>query len=190
MFQRQPWMQRAGELPSSDDEYFALLARAVFSAGLGPKVVQSRWEGLGAAFAGFDPRQVADLGEEDVSRILADPGVIRNRRKVEAVITNARLFLEIVDEHGSFAAFLSAEGAGEDHARTQEALAGRFAHLGRTSAAFFLFSAGWRQRDDEQAEQPGENQTGGGGEAASPGGSRGGGRRGAKKESPPIPVAV
>ena len=41
MFEKQPWMQRAGEYPQTDPEYFALLARAVFSAGLGPKVVEA-----------------------------------------------------------------------------------------------------------------------------------------------------
>ena len=54
MFEKQPWMQRAGEFPQSDQEYFALLARAVFSAGLGPKVVESRWQQMGEAFHGFD----------------------------------------------------------------------------------------------------------------------------------------
>ena len=51
MFQKQAWMQRAGEYPQTDREYFALLARAVFSAGLGPKVVESRWKDMGEAFA-------------------------------------------------------------------------------------------------------------------------------------------
>ena len=86
MFEKQPWMQRAGEFPQTDQEYFALLARAVFSAGLGPKVVESRWKEMGEAFHGFDPAQVTLMGEQDVARLLGDPGVIRNRRKIEAVI--------------------------------------------------------------------------------------------------------
>ncbi len=155
MFEKQPWMQRAGEYPQSDQEYFALLARAVFSAGLGPKVVESRWKEMGEAFHGFDPAKVTVMGEEDVARLLSDPGVIRNRRKIEAVIKNAGTFLEQVDAvegraaaaHGSFHTYLTDVGAETDLDRAADHLAGVFAHLGRTSALFFLFSAGWRPRE-------------------------------------------
>jgi 3-methyladenine DNA glycosylase Tag len=157
MFEKQPWMQRAGEYPLTDQEYFALLARAVFSAGLGPKVVESRWAEIGQAFHGFDPAQVTLMGEEDVARLLSDPGVIRNRRKIEAVIKNAGMFLEQVDErkaagapingHGNFHEYLLDLGSGVDLDLAADGLAGVFSHLGRTSALFFLFSAGWRPRE-------------------------------------------
>ncbi|MCL5733981.1 MAG: DNA-3-methyladenine glycosylase I [Actinobacteria bacterium] len=89
MFEKQPWMHRAGEYPRSDHEYFGLLARAVFSAGLGPKVVESRWTDMEASFHAFQPQEVDKMEESDVSRLLSDPRVIRNRRKIEAVIKNA-----------------------------------------------------------------------------------------------------
>jgi DNA-3-methyladenine glycosylase I len=149
MFEKQAWMQRAGEYPQSDNEYFALLARAVFSAGLGPKVVESRWKEIGVAFHGFDPAKVGQMGETDVARLLSDPAVIRNRRKIEAVIKNAGVFLEQVDGRQSFHAYLAELGAGTDLDGAAEGLAQVFAHLGRTSALFFLFSAGWRPRDAE-----------------------------------------
>jgi len=139
-------MQRAGEFPQSDQQYFDLLARAVFSAGLGPKVVEARWDGLRAAFHGFAPAKVAAMGEPEVARLLSDPGVIRNRRKIEAVIANAVPFLETVKAHGSFHAFLEASGSREDLTVLADSLSERFAHLGRTSAALFLFSSGWRVR--------------------------------------------
>jgi DNA-3-methyladenine glycosylase I len=147
MFEKQAWMQRAGEYPQDDKEYFGLLARAVFSAGLGPKVVESRWKDMGAAFHGFDPAKVGEMGEADVSRMLGDPAVIRNRRKIEAVLENARRFLERVGEHSSFHAYLSELGASEDLDAVAEELAQTFTHLGRTSALFFLFSAGWRPQE-------------------------------------------
>ena len=157
MFEKQPWMQRAGEYPQTDQEYFALLARAVFSAGLGPKVVESRWKDMDEAFHGFDPAVVAQMGEEDVARFLGDPAVIRNRRKIEAVIKNAGTFLDQVEEgktagapvngHGVFHEYLLDLGAGADLDLAADALACVFAHLGRTSALFFLFSAGWRPRE-------------------------------------------
>ncbi len=151
MFEKQPWMQRAGEFPRSDQEYFALLARAVFSAGLGPKVVESRWKEMVTAFHGFDPKKVEAMGEADVVRLLGDPAMIRNRRKIEAVIENARRFLEQTGPHPSFHAYVTDIGAAEDLDAAAEELAQTFAHLGRTSALFFLFSAGWRPRDTTDA---------------------------------------
>ena len=147
MFEKQSWMQRAGEYPRSDQDYFNLLARAVFSAGLGPKVVESRWKGMGAAFHGFDPAKVQQMGEADVGRLLGDPSVIRNRRKIEAVIRNAGTFLERTREHVGFHAYLGELGAGSDLDAAAEQLSQAFTHLGRTSALFFLFSAGWRPHD-------------------------------------------
>jgi len=162
MFEKQPWMQRAGEYPQSDQEYFALLARAVFSAGLGPKVVESRWKEIGLAFCGFDPAQVAQMDEQDVARLLSDPGVIRNRRKIEAVIKNAGTFSEQIDglngrahdAHAPFHTYLLDRGAGTDLDAAADGLAQVFTHLGRTSALFFLFSAGWRPHETEGVAAP------------------------------------
>lgn len=151
VFEKQAWMQRAGEYPQTDQEYFALLARAVFSAGLGPKVVESRWKEMGTAFHGFDPEAVKDMDETDVTRLLGDPAVIRNRRKIEAVIENARRFLGRTAEHPSFHTYLTGLGAGEDLDAAAEELTQTFTHLGRTSALFFLFSAGWRPQEPEPA---------------------------------------
>lgn len=153
MFERQPWMQRAGEYPRSDQEYFGLLVRSVFSAGLGPRVVEARWAGLTVAFKGMVPLEVAGMDESDVMRLLSDPGVIRNRRKIEASITDAREFLVVIGEWGSFHAYLESLAAERSFAGLVEELSARFAHLGPTSAALFLFSAGWRE---DSAASPAE----------------------------------
>lgn len=133
--------------PGTDEAYFALLARAVFSAGLGPKVVESRWPGLVTAFRGFDPVAVSEMGEEDVTVLLSDTSVIRNRRKIEAVVANARVFRDVAAEHGSFRRYLDFIGSAEDFEGASEALAERFRHLGPASAGFFLYSCGWRRRE-------------------------------------------
>jgi len=153
MFERQPWMQRAGEYPRSDQEYFGLLVRSVFSAGLGPRVVEARWAGLSAAFKGMVPLEVAGMDESDVMRLLSDPGVIRNRRKIEAAITDAREFLVVIGQWGSFHAYLESLAAERTFAGLVDDVSGRFAHLGPTSAALFLFSAGWRE---DRAASPAE----------------------------------
>ncbi len=152
MFEKQPWMQRAGEYPRTDKDYFALLARAVLSAGLGPKVVESRWERMTDAFHQWEPSAVANMEESEVARLLSDPGIIRNRRKIEAVIQNAGLFQEVVRRERSFHAYLEGMGARSDLERVAAELSKVFTHLGPTSALFFLFSAGWRQPAQSESE--------------------------------------
>ncbi len=146
---RLPWMHRAGDHPTTDQEYFELLTRAVMSAGLGPRLVEARWSGIKAAFCDFDIEAVADMTAADSDRQMSDPGVIRNRRKIDATIENAKMFLRLIEAHGSFQVYLDRmiprEGAtrAELQAASEE-LADRFQHLGPTSAAMFLFSCGYR----------------------------------------------
>ncbi len=65
-------------------------------------------DGFRAAYSGFDVDRVARYGERDRARLLADPGIIRNRLKVEAAIHNARVIQQLRDTHGGFAAWLDA----------------------------------------------------------------------------------
>ena len=63
-------------------------------------------EGFRRAFAGFDPERVATFGSADVERLLADPGIVRHRGKIEATVANARGTLEARRRHGSLAALV------------------------------------------------------------------------------------
>ena len=76
-----------------------------FQAGLSWITILRRREGFRAAFAGFDPAVVAGWGEAEVLRLLADPGIIRHRGKIEATIAGARAFLRI-EARGGFAPFV------------------------------------------------------------------------------------
>ena len=75
-------------------------------AGLSWLTILRKRENYRAAFAGFDPEKVARFDERDVARLLADPGIVRNRLKIAAAIVNARLFLETAERHGGFARYL------------------------------------------------------------------------------------
>lgn len=75
-------------------------------AGLSWETVLKRRENYRKAFRGFDPAKVARFEAKDVKRLLANPGIIRNRRKIEAAITNARAVLEVQREFGSFDAYV------------------------------------------------------------------------------------
>ncbi len=75
-------------------------------AGLSWSTVLRKREAYRAAFRGFDPKIVARFTPKDVERLLRDPGIIRNRLKIESAITNARRLLEIQKEFGSFDAYI------------------------------------------------------------------------------------
>lgn len=142
-------MHRAGDHPTTDSEYFELLTRAVMSAGLGPRLVEARWSGIKAAFRDFGIQAVADMTPADSDRLMSDPGVIRNRRKVDATIENARTVLGLIEAKGSFQFYLDHTIPREGTTRAQlqaasEELAHRLQHLGPTSAGMFLFACGYR----------------------------------------------
>ena len=75
-------------------------------SGLSWLTILRKRENFRAAFRAFDPALVARFGARDVARLMADAGIVRNRAKVEAVINNAGRYRELVDEFGSFAAYV------------------------------------------------------------------------------------
>jgi DNA-3-methyladenine glycosylase I len=89
--------------PSRDDRHlFEMLTLEGAQAGLSWSTILNKREGYRRAFAGFDPEAVARFGPEDVERLLADPRIVRNRLKIESAVSNARAFLEVQEEFGSF----------------------------------------------------------------------------------------
>lgn len=93
-------------VPNRDDRHlFEMLVLEGAQAGLAWITVLRKREAYRRAYEGFDPRRVARYGAAERRRLLADAGIVRNRLKVEASIGNARAFLDVQREHGSFAAF-------------------------------------------------------------------------------------
>jgi len=93
--------------PVHDDRIlFEFLLLESAQAGLSWITVLRKRENYRKAFADFDPEKVAQFTEEDVVRLLQDPGIIRNRQKIAAAINNARLFLQVQKEFGSFANYM------------------------------------------------------------------------------------
>ncbi len=106
-----PYHDREYGFPLSGDQaLFERLSLEVFQAGLSWLIVLKKRDALRAAFRAFDPALVAAFGPEDVARLLADAGIIRNRLKILAVIENARRLLRLRAEHGSFAAWMDRQG--------------------------------------------------------------------------------
>ena len=79
---------------------FELLVLEGAQAGLSWSTILAKREGYRAAFAGFDPEQVAAFTQADVDRCVADPGIVRHRGKIEATVANARAWLELDDPVG------------------------------------------------------------------------------------------
>lgn len=94
-------------VPVRDDQVlFEFLTLEGAQAGLNWETILKKRDGYRAAFAEFDPVRIARFTPARIERLLADPGIVRNRLKVESVVTNAQAFLAIQEEFGSFADFL------------------------------------------------------------------------------------
>jgi len=90
-------------VPVHDDRtHFEFLILESFQAGLSWLTVLRKRENFRLAFDGFDVERVAGYGEAEFERLMADAGIIRNRAKIRAAIGNARAFLRIRDEFGTF----------------------------------------------------------------------------------------
>lgn len=94
-----------GRPVSDDDVLLERIALEIMQAGLSWLIVLKKRAALNAAFRGFDPDAVARFGARDVSRLLGDEGIIRNRRKIEAIIENARRVGELRGQYGSLKGF-------------------------------------------------------------------------------------
>ncbi|HTR51596.1 MAG TPA: DNA-3-methyladenine glycosylase I [Kofleriaceae bacterium] len=94
-------------VPVHDDrKHFEFLILEGAQAGLSWSTILDKREGYRRAFAGFDPEQVARFTPARIAKILQDPGIVRNRLKVECAVSNARAFLKLREERGSFDEFL------------------------------------------------------------------------------------
>ena len=89
-----------------DDALFERLCLEAFQSGLSWLTILRKRENFRNAFAGFRIPVVAGYGSRDFKRLMGDAGIVRNRKKIEAAIANAGSAIELIDEHGSLAAFV------------------------------------------------------------------------------------
>jgi DNA-3-methyladenine glycosylase I len=98
--------QEWGRPVADDRRLFEKLSLEGFQAGLSWLTILRKREHFREVFSGFDPAAVARYGAQDVDRLLVDPGIVRNRAKIEATINNARRYGELTAEFGSLAAYV------------------------------------------------------------------------------------
>lgn len=94
-------------MPQHKDEVlFEMLFLEWFQAGLSWECILNKREGFRRAFDGFDAEKISRYEDGELARLLADPGIVRNRLKIRASIGNSRVFLKIQQEYGSFDAYI------------------------------------------------------------------------------------
>ncbi|MGC6177534.1 DNA-3-methyladenine glycosylase I [Lacrimispora sp. 38-1] len=89
-----------------DQKLYEMFLLETFQAGLSWITVLKKREAFREAFDGFNPEKVSAYKEEKLNELMENPGIIRNRRKVEAAVKNTRIFMEIQTEFGSFSNYL------------------------------------------------------------------------------------
>jgi Methyladenine glycosylase len=120
----------------SPADYFEVMTRAVFQAGVRWKQIGMHWDAYREAFASFDPARVAAYDDLDVDRVLGTPGVLRTPRKVRATIANAKALLEVERQFGGIRNYLRSFGSYEALSKD---LKRRFALMGDMNTWYFLF---------------------------------------------------
>jgi len=124
--------------PQSDSGYLEQMTKSIFQAGFSWKVVRDKWPAFRRAFDGFEIARVANYDTHDVDRLLADPDIVRNGRKIIATVHNARIMQQLIAEHGSFHSYLRSLDYLNYPGRRSE-LRQRFSHLGPTGVFTFLW---------------------------------------------------
>lgn len=138
-----PYHDHEYGFPTSDDRVlFERLCLEIMQAGLSWLIVLKKRPALAAAFDGFDVDLVAAYGPDQVQRLLADAGIIRNRRKIEAIIENARRWRDLRDRHGSLAAWLAAHHP-RDKTAWVKLFRQTFVFMGGEVVGEFLMSIGY-----------------------------------------------
>jgi len=129
------------EKPKDDRGYFEVLSKAVFNAGFSYQVVRNKWEDIKEIFHDFEPETLSNWTVDEISDALESPKIIRNSKKVIAIVSNAKVFLDIVSKHTSFENYLKSFHD-KSYEQKQEILSKQFKWLGPTGAHFFLWSIG------------------------------------------------
>ena len=132
--------------PQRLGDYLDVMSKAVFQSGISWKVVESKWPSTREAFKDFDPEIVAAFTEVELDALTNDTRVIRNRRKLEGVVHNARCMVQLEREHGTFQAYLRSRTNFPALVRDMRE---KFKFLGDMGTYYFLYVVGEEVPDHE-----------------------------------------
>ena len=125
--------------PKSLNDYLDVMSKSVFQSGMSWKVIAKKWPGTREAFQDFDIHTVADFDEHDIEKLMQDPRVVRNFRKLNAVVFNAGKMLELDKEYGSFQKYLRSHGSFD---AALNAIRQDFKFMGPSGIYAFLYIVG------------------------------------------------
>jgi DNA-3-methyladenine glycosylase I len=125
--------------PKSLRDYLEIMSKAVFQSGMSWKVVEAKWDTTREALHDFDVQKVAGMDERDLGLLVEDTRVIRNYRKLSAIIDNARKMMELEKQYGTFKQYLRAHG---DFDATLKAIKRDFKFVGDFGVYYFLYVVG------------------------------------------------
>jgi DNA-3-methyladenine glycosylase I len=125
--------------PKSLGDYLDVMSRVVFQTGISWQVIDKKWPTIRDAFDDFDPIAVASFNGKRLAALAEDTRVIRNRRKIDAIVENARTMVELEEQHGTFKKYLRSHG---DFEATAKDLRKRFKFMGDMGAFYFLYVVG------------------------------------------------
>ena len=90
----------------NDNKIFEFLVLESFQAGLSWRTILNKRNNFEKAFAQFDPIKVSQFSKKEINQLLQDTGIVRNRAKIEAAVNNAKRFLEVQKEYGTFSKYM------------------------------------------------------------------------------------
>ena len=134
--------------PKRLGDYLDVMSEAVFQTGISWRVVEAKWAGTQEVFRNFDPQTLVDLSPDEVDTMAIDTRIIRNRRKIEAIIGNARRMLDLEREHVGFQTYLRSHGG--DFPALVKDLRKNLKFLGDTGASYFLYFVGEQVPDHHE----------------------------------------
>jgi Methyladenine glycosylase len=117
-------------------DYLEVMSKAVFQTGMSWAVIDKKWPGIRDAFRNFEPLAVASLTEAQLADLTSDTRIIRNRKKVEAIVDNARRMIDLDEQHKGFRKYLRSHGGFEGAVAD---LRKQFRFLGETGCYYFLW---------------------------------------------------
>ncbi len=125
--------------PTSLGDYLEVMSKAVFQSGMSWKVVEVKWETTREAFHNFDIEKVAGMDERDLDLLVEDRRVIRNYRKLAAIVENANKIIDLDKDYGSFKEYLRAHG---EFDTTLKNIKRDFKFMGNFGVYYFLYVVG------------------------------------------------
>jgi len=131
-----------GRPVENDRRLFEKLCLEGFMSGLSWLTILRKRENFRAAFADFEPAEVAKFGDADVARLMEDAGIVRNRAKIEATINNARRCLELEAQAGSFARYVWGFETAGPAALSKDLKKRGWAFVGPTTVESFMEAMG------------------------------------------------